>query len=99
MLASRSSRRVSEIRLGLALWVERRRPGETYETKTEHPQSTNCMQQHSDTKYINIDRADNQVIHKVARREGEDESAAASISIYTLLGGHGFALSVCEHHP
>ena len=57
------------------------------------------MEQHPDAEYINIERADYQVIHEVARRKGEDESAAAGISINTLLGGHGFALSICEHDP
>lgn len=73
--------------------------GGTYESKTKHPQSANSMEQHPDAEYLQVNRADDQIIRKVPRCQSEDESAAAGISVNALLGGHGFALVVSEHDP
>lgn len=57
------------------------------------------MEEHSYAKYLHIDSADDQIVHKVSRRKSQDEPASTGISIHTLRRGHRFPLLVCEHHP
>lgn len=71
----------------------------TYESKTEHPQCTDGMEQHPDSEYLNINRADNQVIEKISRRKCLDEPPSTRIPVHPLSGVHGLAFLVKQDKP
>lgn len=52
------------------------------------------MKQHPGPEDVDVDRADDQIVDEVPRRESKDQSASAGVSVYSFLGGHGFALVI-----
>lgn len=71
----------------------------TYETEAEHPQGTNGVKQHSDTKHLDVDGTDDQVIDKVASSAGGDQSTDSCVAVDPFGGVHGGSLFVHPHSP
>ncbi len=73
--------------------------GKTYEAKGVDRQSADGVGQEADAKDVKVEDGDAQVPDKVARCEGLDQAAAASVAPDALLLVHGTALLVGEHDP
>ena len=85
----------------IKLTKEKERDGRaaTYESKTKHPHCTDGVKQHAEPKNFDVNRADNQIVHKISRRERCNQSARSRISIDPLSRVHRRAFLVGPHEP
>lgn len=71
----------------------------TYKTETEHPQSADGMEKHTNTEHAHVYDTDDQIVNEISNSKSLDQAAGTCVCEDPLAGGHLAALGVRVHNP